>query len=116
MQPVEAKGMKAKDSKETVRDFLTMITKGESWPIEFWVNKWTEFAGEFEKLYKVEGTQIYSIMSETEAAFAERTIRALKHILYRYTDVFGFETEIYQGLWLRNLQYRRSQKGAQRRS
>ena len=31
------------------------------------------------------------------------------------TDVFGFETEICQGWWLRNLQLQRSKKGAQRR-
>ena len=29
-------------------------------------------------------------MSETKAAFAKRTIRSLKHILYRYMEVFGY--------------------------
>ena len=51
-----------------------------------WVDKGTEFAGEFKKLCKAEGIQIYSKMSETKAAFAERTIRSLKIILYRYME------------------------------
>ena len=38
--------------------------------------KTTEFAGEFKKLCKAEGIQIYSTMGETKAAFAERTIRS----------------------------------------
>ena len=46
---VDAKGMKTKDSKVTVRAFLIMITK-ENRPKTNWVDKGTEFAGEFEKL------------------------------------------------------------------
>ena len=49
-----------------------MITKKKE-PNKIWVDKETEFAGEFEKLCKAEGIQIYSTMSETKAAFAERT-------------------------------------------
>ena len=30
-------------------------------------------------------------MSETKAAFAERTIRSLKYILYRYMEDFGYK-------------------------
>ena len=74
---VDAKGMKTKDSKETVRAFLTMITK-KNRPKKFWVDKGTKYAGEFKKLCKAEGIQIYSTMSETKAAIAERTIRSLK--------------------------------------
>ena len=85
---VDAKGMKTKDSKETVRAFLTMITK-KNRPKKTWVDKGTEFAGEFKKLCKAEGIKIYSTMSETKAAFAERTIRSLKNILYRYMEDNG---------------------------
>ena len=87
---VDAKGMKTKDSKETVRAFLTMITK-KNRPKNIWVDKGTEFAGEFKKLCKAEGIQIYSTMSETKAAFAERTIRSLKIILYRYMEDNGYK-------------------------
>ena len=81
--------MKTKDSKETVRAFLTMITK-KNQPEKNWVDKGTGFAGEFKKLCKAEGIQINSTMSETKAAFAERTIQSLKTILYRYMEVNGY--------------------------
>ena len=60
---VDAKGMKSKDSKETVRAFLTMITK-KNRPKKIWVDKGTEFAGEFKKLCKAKRIQFYSTMSE----------------------------------------------------
>ena len=87
---VDAKGMKTKDSKETVCAFLTMITKNNR-PEKIWVDKGREFAGEFDELCKAEGVQIYCTMSETKAAYAERTIRSLKNILYRYTEDKGYK-------------------------
>ena len=87
---VDAKGMKSKDSEETVRAFLCMITKNNR-PKTIWVDKGTEFAGEFKKLGKAEGIQIYSTMSETRDAFAERTIRSLKNLLYRYMEEKGYK-------------------------
>ena len=68
-----------------VRAFLTMVIK-KNRPKKIWVDKGTEFAGEFKKLCKAEGIQTYSTMSKTKAAFAERTIRSLKKILYRYME------------------------------
>ena len=82
---VDAKGMKTKDSKETLRAFLTMTTKKKR-PKKIWVDKGREFAGEFEKLCKAKGKHIFSTMSETKAAFAERTIGSVKIILYRYME------------------------------
>ena len=73
--------MKTKDSKETVRAFLTMITK-KNLPKKF---NWQENRTK-KILYKAEGKQIYSTMSETKAAFAERTIRSLKSVLHRYME------------------------------
>ena len=87
---VDAKGMKTEDSKETVRAFLTRFTK-KNRPKKISVDKGTESAGEFEKLCKAEGTQIYSTMSETKAAFDERTIRSLKNILCRYMEDNGYK-------------------------
>ena len=87
---VDAKGMKAKNSKETVGAFLTMIKK-KNRPQKISVDKGTVFAGEFKKLCKAEGIQIYTTMSENKAAFAERTIRSLKNILYRYTEDNGYK-------------------------
>ena len=47
---VDAKGMKSKDPKETVRAFLSMITV-KNCPKKNWVDKGTKFAGEFKKCY-----------------------------------------------------------------
>ena len=86
---VDAKGMKTKDSRETVRAFLTMNAKNNR-PIKIWFDKETAFGGDFKKLCKAEGIQIYSTRSETKAAFPERTIRSLKNILYRYMEGNGY--------------------------
>ena len=53
---VDAKGIKTKDSKETVRAYLTIITK-KTQPTKSWAEKGTEFAGELKKLRKAEGMQ-----------------------------------------------------------
>ena len=67
-----------------------MITK-KNRPRKIWVDKGTEFGGAFKKVYAAEGIHFYSTMSETKAAFAERTIRSLKTILYRYMEDFGYK-------------------------
>ena len=79
---VDAKGMKTKNTKETVCAISSMITN-KNRPKNFWVDKGTDFAGEFKKLCKAKGIQTYSTMSETKAAFAKRTIGSLKNIIYR---------------------------------
>ena len=85
---VDTKGMKTKDSKETFRAFLTMITK-KNRPKKFSGDKGTEFIGEFKKLYKAEGIQFYTTISKTKAAFVEHTKRYLKNMLYRYMEDKG---------------------------
>ena len=100
---VIAKGMKTKDSQETVKTFSSMITK-KNRPKKFWVDKATEFAGAFKKFCAAEEIEFYSSMSETEAAFAERTKRSLKKILYRYVEdwiqVYAQTISIYHNLKL----------------
>ena len=87
---VDAKGMKSKDSKENVRAFLTVITK-KNHRKKIWDGKGTEFAGEFEEICKAEGIKCYFTMSETKAAYAERTIRSLKNIVNRYMEDNGYK-------------------------
>ena len=82
--------MKTKDAQETVKAFSSMITKRNR-PKKTWVDKGTEFPGAFKKFWATEGIQVYSTMSETKAAFAERTTRSLKNILYRYMEEFGYK-------------------------
>ena len=50
-----------------------------------------ESTTENKKLSKAEGIQIYSIMSDAKAAFAERTKWSLEHILYRYMEANGYK-------------------------
>ena len=87
---VNAKGMKTKDSQETVTAFSSMITKRNR-PKKIWVDKRSEFAGAFKRFGTTEGIQVYSTMSETKAAVAERTIRSFKKILHRYMESFGYK-------------------------
>ena len=87
---VNAEGMKTKDSQETVKAFSSMITK-KNRSKKIWVDKGTELAGTFKKFCTAEGIQVYSTMSKTKAAFAERTIRSLKNILFRYMEDFGYK-------------------------
>ena len=79
--------MKTKDSNETVRAILSMITKESTNKILG--QKRTECAGEFRKLCKNEGIQINFTMNDTKAAFAEITKRYLTNILYRYMEKYG---------------------------
>ena len=87
---LNAKGMKTKDSQETVKAFSSMITK-RSRRKKIWVDKRIEFAGAFKEFCTAEGIQVYSTMSEIKAAFAERTIRSLKIIVRRYMEDFGYK-------------------------
>ena len=87
---VDAKGMKTKDSTETVKTVSKTITKKNRLR-KIWVDQGTEFAGEFKKFCSAEGIETYSSRSETKAAFAERTIRSLKNISYRYMEVSGYK-------------------------
>ena len=87
---VDAKGMKTKDSKVTAKTFSEKITKKKR-PKKIWVDQGTENAGEFKRLCSAEGIEIDSTLSETKTAFAERTIRSLKNILYRYMVYYGYK-------------------------
>ena len=87
---VKAKGMKSKDSQEPVKAFSIKRTKNNP-AKEIKVDKVTEFAGVFKKFCAAEGIQVYSTMNETNAAFAERTIRSFKSFRYRYMEDFGYK-------------------------
>ena len=84
--------MKTKGSQETVQAFSSMVTKRNR-PKKIWVDKGNEFGGAFKTFCAAEWIQVHSTMSEAKAAFAfaERTIRSLKNILYRYMEDFGYK-------------------------
>ena len=87
---VDAKGRKTRDSKKTVKTSSKTITK-KNRPKKNWVDQGTEFAGEVKKFCNAEGIETYSTMSETKAAFVQRTIRSLKNILFRYMEDSGYK-------------------------
>ena len=63
-------------------------------PKKIWVEKGTEFAEAFKRFCAAEGTQVYSTMSETKAAFAERPASA-KAIFFSLAQksLSGFHTK-----------------------
>ena len=81
-----------KESRKIARKRLVhLLTDCKKEPTQkMWVDERIEFAGGFRKLWKAEGIEIYSTVSETEAAFAERTVRSLKNILYHYMEDYGY--------------------------
>ena len=87
---VNAKGMKTKVSQEIVKAFSFLITK-RNLPKKIWVDKGTENARALKKFCAAEGLQVYSTMSEFKAAFAERTIRSLRIIFYRYMEDYAYK-------------------------
>ena len=82
--------MKTKDCQETAKAFSSMNKKSNR-PNMVWVDKGTEFAGALKKFCAAEGIQVNSTMSETRAAFAERTKRSLKKVLYRYMEDYRYK-------------------------
>ena len=59
--------------------------------LKIWVDKGTESAADFKKLCRAKKIQTCFIMSETKTAFAERTVRSLRSILYRYMEQYGYK-------------------------
>ena len=55
-------------------------------PKKVWVDKGTEFKGEFEKLCFKREIIKYNTHSEKKSAFAKRNIRSLKSIIYKYLE------------------------------
>ena len=51
-----------------------------------WVDDGTEFLCAFKALCNKQGIHLYSTFSEKKSAFAERYIRSLKNIIYRYLE------------------------------
>jgi len=65
---------------------LDAFKKFKCKPNQLWVDEGTEFGGVFKTFCKQNKISIYSTHSESKAAFAERAIRSLKRILYRFIE------------------------------
>ena len=58
-------------------------------PKKHWVDKGTEYGGIYKTFCEEKDIEVYSTMSETKAAFADRAIQSLKHIIYPYIEDHG---------------------------
>ena len=82
--------MKSKYASDAVAAFEKVFRKNTK-PDRVWVDQGTEFRGEFKKFCKCKNIKIYYTRSETKAVVAERAIRSLKNIIYRYLEENGDE-------------------------
>ena len=76
--------MKNKTAKEARNALAAILNDEERKPSKIWIDKGKEFEGEFRSFCNNKNISIYSTMSETKSAFAERNIRSLKSIVYKY--------------------------------
>ena len=76
------------ENKMCQRQF-TSFQKNKNTPEKLWVDKRTDYGGTFKNFCKEKDIEVYSSMSETKAAFAERAIQSFKHIIYRYIEDHG---------------------------
>ena len=81
---VRVQPLKTKFSKEVTEAFRKMIKF--KLPKKVWVDKGTEFRGEFKNLCDRKGIHLSSTHSEKKSVFAERNIRSLKNLIYRYLE------------------------------
>ena len=80
--------MKTKCGGDIKQAFKKMISRKIT-PEKLWVDKGTEFREIFKEFCKEKNIEIYSKVSETKAAFAERAIQSLEHIIYLYIEDHG---------------------------
>ena len=64
--------------------FLRLNSKTEPKPEKIWVDKGREFAGEFSQFCRKNDIELHSTHNETKSAFAERNIRSLRAIIFKF--------------------------------
>ena len=69
----------------TTAEAFNQVIKTEK-PKKVWVDKGTEFKGSFKTLCEKKGIKTYTTESEKKSAFAERNIRSLKSLIYKYLE------------------------------
>ena len=79
--------MKNKTAAVCLDAFTDMLDRARGVkPQRCWVDDGSEFLGDFSDYCMYNDIQIYSTFSETKSVFAERYIRSLKNIIYRYME------------------------------
>ena len=79
--------MKSKTAAAAKEAFQKMLrsTNGRR-PQKLWVDQGTEFSGVFKRFCTEQGIETYSTYSEVKSVMAERYIRSLKSIIYKYME------------------------------
>ena len=76
--------LKSKYATTTADAFKKMIKNKQ--PKKVWVDAGTEFKGSFSTLCQKNDIEVYKTFSEKKSAFAERNIRSLKNLIYKYLE------------------------------
>ena len=76
--------MKSKYATTTRRAFATMTTKIR--PEKVWTDDRKEFLGSFKQFCKQKKIILYQTRNEKKSAFAERNIRSIKSLIYKYLN------------------------------
>ena len=76
--------LKSKYATTTADAFKKMIKSKR--PKNVWVDAGTEFKGSFSTLCQKNEIEVYKTLSEKKSAFAERNIRSLKNLIYKYFE------------------------------
>ena len=92
VQPLKSKTARAaKLAFERMVNFETF-----EFPIKFWVDEGEEFKGMFRKFCREDEIELYHTYSETKSCMAERYIRTLKTLLYKFFEEYQTFTYIPQ--------------------
>lgn len=80
--------MKGNKSASTAKQAFAKMLKHNSdmSPTKCWVDEGGEFEGVFRQFCEGEGISIYHTFTETKSSFAERYIRTLKSVVYKYLE------------------------------
>ena len=89
---LRVEAMRNKNAITTKQAFLRMIKKVV--PEQVWTDDGTEFLGEFATFCKKKQFVLYKTHNEKNSAFAERNIRSLKALIYRYMNEHHTDTYI----------------------
>ena len=76
--------LKPKYSTTTADDLRKMINNKR--PKKMWVHAGTDFKGSLSTLCQKNDIEDYKTFSEKKPAFAERNIRSLKNLIYKYLE------------------------------
>ena len=88
-------GVKSKSSRDCAEALRKIIASNccptapkicskRTFPEKLWADKGREFEGDFAAFCKEKGIEVYSTRSETKSAMAERYIRTLKSLIFKY--------------------------------